>query len=55
MRNKMFDEPIDLVKEIRFKYYKEANYNMHKYTKQLRRTTRQIINKFKFLFKSSEI
>jgi hypothetical protein len=44
-------DPIDLMRQLRFKYAKESNYQMNKYTKQIRRTTRQLISKYKDYFK----
>jgi len=54
MKQKLLSNPIDSMKELRFKFIKEANYNTNKYTKQLRRTTRQIIHKYKSNFQPSE-
>jgi hypothetical protein len=54
MKARTFIDPIDQVRQLRFKYIKESNYQLNKHTKQFRRTTRQLINKYKSYFRSAE-
>jgi hypothetical protein len=52
MKSRLFLDPIDLMKQIRYKYLKESNYVINRYTKQVRRTTKQLITKYKDQFKA---
>jgi hypothetical protein len=54
MKVRIASDPIDLMRQLRFKYAKETNYQMNKYTRQIRRTTRQLINKYKAYFKGED-
>ena len=47
MRKRVVLDPIESIRELKFKFIKEANYQSNKYTKQIRRATRQLLHKQK--------
>lgn len=47
MRKRVILDPIESIRELKFKFIKEANYQTNKYTKQIRRATKQLLQKQK--------
>jgi len=47
MRRRTNLDPIETLRELKFKFIKEANYQTNKYTKQFRRAVKQILHKQK--------
>ena len=47
MRKRAIFDPIETIRELKFKFLKEANYQTNRYTKQFRRAAKQILHKQK--------
>ncbi len=47
MRKRVILDPIEAIRELRFKFIKESNYQVNRYTKQIRRATKQLLHKQK--------
>ena len=47
MRRHAIFEPIETIRELKFKFLKEANFQTNRYTKQFRRVAKQILHKQK--------
>jgi len=47
MRKRVILDPIESIRELKFKFFKEANYTTNRYTRQIRRATKQLLHKQK--------
>ena len=55
MRKRVILDPIEAIRELRFKFIKESNYQVNRYTKQIRRATKQLLHKQKLETKIIEM